>query len=363
METYQMSSPEKRDGKLTGFWYGEVDRRNKGGQRFRRRFETKREAEGYEAYVKATGFEPENLKDAKLGQTFAEASSAWKASNTTWKRGRDKPGQDRLEWITGRIGTLAVSSITTATLDAVVRDLEKRPAKGRKAGGNLSPATINRYLSAASGVLSHARVRDPKLPGCEVPWKHETGHRRHWLSDAQEASLVRWLTQAGYLAEALTVRVLCASGLRWGEFSSVDAYACQGEWIKLDKTKTDTPRDVPIPEDLNAEFCAMIRLGERPNYTPMRRHLKAAVKACGYAPELGIHNLRHTLASRLIQDGQPLSIVKDYLGHADIKTTEKYVHVEKQSLLNAMRNRHPRRGETGDLGASEVIPFPKKSTG
>jgi hypothetical protein len=27
---------EKRDGKLTGFWYGEVDRRHKGGERFRR---------------------------------------------------------------------------------------------------------------------------------------------------------------------------------------------------------------------------------------------------------------------------------------------------------------------------------------
>jgi hypothetical protein len=52
-----VASPEKREGKLTGFWYGEVDRRNKGGQRFRRRFETKREAEGYEAYVKAAGCE------------------------------------------------------------------------------------------------------------------------------------------------------------------------------------------------------------------------------------------------------------------------------------------------------------------
>ena len=71
-----MPSPEKRDGKLTGHWYGEVDRRAQGGQGFRRRFETKKEAVGYEAYVKATGIEPENLKDAKLGLTFADAAEA-----------------------------------------------------------------------------------------------------------------------------------------------------------------------------------------------------------------------------------------------------------------------------------------------
>ena len=38
-----MPHAEKRDGKLTGFWYGEVDRRHKGGERFRRRFEKRRQ--------------------------------------------------------------------------------------------------------------------------------------------------------------------------------------------------------------------------------------------------------------------------------------------------------------------------------
>lgn len=356
-----MASQEKRDGKATGFWYGEVDRRHKGEGRFRRRFETKREAIGYEAYVKATGFEPADLKDAKLGVTFSEAAIACRAANTTWKRGRDKSGGKCLDWIIGRIGAMPLSNITTQVLDGIVRDLEKRP--GRAKGTPMGPATINRYLSAASSVLTFARVRDPHLPGCVVPWKKETGHRRHWLSDEQEASVVRYMVGVGQLAEALAVRVLCASGIRWGEFSSVDAYACQGEWIKLDQTKSDTPRDVPIDAQLNAEFCAMIRRDERPKYTPMRRHLRAAVKACGYSEAIGIHNLRHSCASRLIALGEPLSIVKDFLGHADIKTTEKYVHVEKASLLKAMKKLNPRRGETADIGSSEVLTFPVKSTG
>ena len=71
-----MPHEEKRDGKLTGFWYGEVDRRHKDGERFRRRFETKEKAEGYEAYVKATGEEPPGLAEGDItGRTFASIAA------------------------------------------------------------------------------------------------------------------------------------------------------------------------------------------------------------------------------------------------------------------------------------------------
>jgi hypothetical protein len=56
-----MSYPEKRGGKFTGYWYGEVRSMNASRDRFRRRFETRKEAEGYEAYVKAVGHEPPGL--------------------------------------------------------------------------------------------------------------------------------------------------------------------------------------------------------------------------------------------------------------------------------------------------------------
>jgi integrase len=340
-----------------------VNRRKQGGLRFRRRFETKKEALVYEAHIKNTGVEPTDPDAKPQGQTFKEAAAECRAGNKTWKRGRDKPGQHRLDWVVGRIGHLPLTGITTRVLDGLVADLEKRPPMGRAADSTLSPATINRYLSAFSGVLKFARDRDPTLPRCKVPWKKEEGHRIHWLSFEQEEAVVRWLTGQGYLPEALAVRVLCASGLRWGEFSSVDAYSCQGEWIKLDKTKTGMPRDVPIDAQLNAEFVAMIRLKARPKYTPMRRHLRAAIKACGYSPEIGIHNLRHSLASRLIANGEALPIVKDYLGHRDIKTTERYVHIQKASLLKAMKNLSPRGGDLSENEASsQVVPF-KKSTG
>ena len=79
-----MPHAEKRDGKLTGFWYGEVDRRHKGGERFRRRFETKAKAEGYEAYVKATGEEPPGLAEGDItGRTFTSVAAGCKEARRT----------------------------------------------------------------------------------------------------------------------------------------------------------------------------------------------------------------------------------------------------------------------------------------
>ncbi|MEN8193294.1 MAG: site-specific integrase [Bacteroidota bacterium] len=48
------------------------------------------------------------------------------------------------------------------------------------------------------------------------------------------------------------------------------------------------------------------------------------------------HSLRHTFASWLVQNGVPLYNVSKLLGHADIKTTQIYVHVSASELTNAV---------------------------
>lgn len=358
-----MSYAEKRDSKLTGFWYGEVEL--KGKQRFRRRFDTKKAAEGYEAYVKATGEEPAHLNDAKhSGPTFRETVILMRAAKKKGKR--DPAGYRRLDYIVGFLGHLTLPAITTSVLDRLVADLEKRPSrvKGKE---RMTDATINRYLTAFSGVLTWARARvkdgEEAIPKPVVPWRKEAGRRIHWFSDAQEEVLVAYLQDQGQMAEALSLRVLCATGMRWGEFYNLEPHQCQPEWVLLDETKTDTPRDVPITEELAQELKAMVVTKMVPDYETMRIRLKAAVKACGYSPKLGIHNARHACATRLIKNGESLAIVQKFLGHKDIKTTGKYVHVEADDLMRAMKNLHPRRGETREnVGASAVLPF-IKSTG
>lgn len=48
------------------------------------------------------------------------------------------------------------------------------------------------------------------------------------------------------------------------------------------------------------------------------------------------HNLRHTVATRLVKNGVPLPIVRDVMTHSDIKTTMQYTHVDSLDMVNAM---------------------------
>ena len=45
-----------------------------------------------------------------------------------------------------------------------------------------------------------------------------------------------------------------------------------------------------------------------------------------------LHLCRHTCASRLVQRGVPLLLVKDWLGHEDIQTTMIYAHLAPKAL-------------------------------
>lgn len=51
-----------------------------------------------------------------------------------------------------------------------------------------------------------------------------------------------------------------------------------------------------------------------------------------------IHTLRHTHATRLVQNGLSVYEVKEVLGHADVKTTMRYAHLEQQAVLARARD-------------------------
>jgi integrase len=63
---------------------------------------------------------------------------------------------------------------------------------------------------------------------------------------------------------------------------------------------------------------------------------RVAREAAGL-PHLRIHDLRHSFASALVNEGVPLFDVQELLGHSSIKTTQRYAHLSKERLQASAR--------------------------
>lgn len=58
-----------------------------------------------------------------------------------------------------------------------------------------------------------------------------------------------------------------------------------------------------------------------------------AKQKAGIKKEVTFHCLRHSFATHLLEKGTNIKYIKDLLGHFDIKTTERYLHVSKEKLI------------------------------
>ena len=69
------------------------------------------------------------------------------------------------------------------------------------------------------------------------------------------------------------------------------------------------------------------RPGEPFTESIVSKRLKAAAQEAGITKRIYPHLLRHSFATHLLEQGTDIKIVKELMGHNNIKTTERYVHI------------------------------------
>jgi integrase len=204
--------------------------------------------------------------------------------------------------------------------------------------GNSDP-TINRKMSALRVVFNDAMEAGWITKAPKLPHSKESLGRIRYLMDGEEEKLLdktRWL---GRDDMADLWMFLIDTGARAGEALKLSWNDVAPNRVTFWDTKNGTSRSVP-PTDRVREMLARRRNQLSP-FTmtyPEARHVWDRVKALlGLAndEQWVIHMLRHTCASRLIQDlKEPgsLLIIQKWMGHKSITMTMRYSHLATDAL-------------------------------
>lgn len=258
-------------------------------------------------------------------------------------------------------GSILASSLTQSQAERVRNSLIRK----------YKPNSASTILAAAHGLFGWALAQKliDENPFASVK-KPDRENRVEYLKKDEARRLIEAAEQRADLRGAVF-----AIGFRLGLFAGLRAGEIFGlRWIDVDfarevllvrrsfggPTKSGKPRSVPMPDELirtlrtwkqrcpqtpedvicplsqsrSARFSARWFATDHPP-SPIR-YYKAASIAIPSAPW---HCLRHTYATTFVQNGGAVITLQKLLGHADIKTTMVYAHLDDEFIASEVKKR------------------------
>lgn len=262
-------------------------------------------------------------------------------------------------WLTPRFGSRELSSLG---------DLDYQQLKGEMRDAGKKPVTINRVLSTLWIALKVA-VRWRLL--ASLPEKPE---KLEYIQDEIEIYSIEEYDRLVVAASLFPLQLLVVllggeAGLRVGELRGL-------RWIDVDLVKRELivrqqvtvageikppkfgkPRKVPLSRRLTEALTKHRHLGDRvlaypsgslPSHSGVAYALQTVERRAGVIGGRSPHKLRHTFASLLLASGANLKQVQKLLGHTQLATTQKYLHLLPSAEVEAIRLLDQRHGAKVD---------------
>jgi integrase/recombinase XerC len=85
--------------------------------------------------------------------------------------------------------------------------------------------------------------------------------------------------------------------------------------------------------------------GKRISRRSVERIVDRKLKGVGVQGKTSPHVLRHTFATRVLNEGGDLREIQELLGHSSLKATQVYTHLDIERLKHAYVMAHPREQE------------------
>jgi integrase len=239
-------------------------------------------------------------------------------------------------------------------------------------------STYNHYRSLLMLVYREAR-RAEKVsanPARDIRHRKENNSRVRFLSRGRngggnEYELLFNVIRGQYPEHLAEFIFALNTGLRLS--SQYGATYGMIDWARnvldIPRTKNDEPVHVPLNSDVLAALRSLpsweegkgsIFRNQRHPEKPVLSNdhwFKPALKAAGIS-DFKWHDIRHTFASWLVQDGVPLDRVSKLLGHNSLTMTMRYAHLAPNQLHQDValltRNSTPVAPKPGQLGSRSV---------
>ena len=144
------------------------------------------------------------------------------------------------------------------------------------------------------------------------------------------------------------ITTIYATGIRLNEVLSLipEDIDKEKKIISIPGGKGKIDRTVPLSPALEARLDSYYRCyspktylfeglnGKRYSARSIQKVLKHALVKANIEKNAGIHSLRHSFATHLLESGTELRIIQERLGHASCKTTQVYLQVKNDSMTS-----------------------------